>query len=577
MRSSILKFYKYFIKKQKLLFSLIFTLGLVTWPLDLVLIPYFNKLFVDRVSSSKDINFILKPLILIFVIKAVANILNRTYDVVWLKFITKFKSNVRRYLLSYIQNHSHGYFTKRMSGSIAKRAIDLSNHSEPLLMFFNAHLFPMLFAMVLTIYLTYKISFLFSIIFMLWFALDICLAMSLSSKAIFFARIKSTKMAALSGNFIDSISNMINVKMFGAQISERKYLDKFEEEEVLAHQNVLLQSVKIRSTINLVDTLVFLFFFILLFNLYKKGEVTLGDFMLIYGFYHNFGRSVSMMGRRISDMFNKIGESKDHLDTLLSDYGVVDSENAKNLKLSEGKISFKNIYFKYGDKEVISNLNLNIGKREKIGIVGASGAGKSSLLTLVVRFYDFDGKIEIDGQDIQKTSQNSLRKHISYVMQDSMLFNRSIKENISYGKPNATFKDIQKAAKLASIDEFINTLKEGYDTVVGERGIKLSGGQRQRISIARALLKDSPILLMDEATSSLDSETEKAIQDSLKYLIKDKSVIVVAHRLSTISKMDRLVVMDKGKVVEEGTHSQLISKKGIYAKLWKMQSDGFIS
>lgn len=577
MKSSILKFYKYFINKQKILFSLIFTLGLVTWPLDLVLIPYFNKLFVDRVSSSKDIHFILKPLIFIFLIKVLANILNRIYDIVWLKFITRFKSNIRKYLLSYIQNHSYSYFTKKMSGNIAKRALDLSNHAEPLLMFFNAHLFPMLFAMLLTIYLTYKISVLFSIIFILWFTLDICLAMILSSKAVFLAKITSTKMAILSGNFIDSISNIVNVKIFGSQLAEQKYIDKFQEEEVIAHQNVLFQSVKIRSVINFVDTIVFLFFFILLFKLYEKGEVTLGDFMLIYGFYHNFGRSVSMMGRRISDMFNKIGESKDHLDILLSDHEIIDSEKAKNIKVSEGKISFENVSFKYDDKEVISNFNLSIGKREKIGIVGASGAGKSSLLTLVMRFYDFDGKIVIDGQDISKVKQNSLRSQISYVMQDSMLFNRSIKDNISYGNSNATFEDIRKAAKLASIDEFINTLKKGYDTVVGERGVKLSGGQRQRISIARALLKNSPILLMDEATSSLDSETEKSIQDSLKYLMKDKSVIVVAHRLSTISKMDRLIVMNEGRIVEEGTHAQLLATKGIYSKLWKMQSDGFIS
>lgn len=577
MKSSILKFYKYFINKQKILFSLIFTLGLVTWPLDLVLIPYFNKLFVDRVSSSKDIHFILKPLIFIFLIKVLANILNRIYDIIWLKFITRFKSNIRKYLLSYIQNHSYSYFTKKMSGNIAKRALDLSNHAEPLLMFFNAHLFPMLFAMLLTIYLTYKISVLFSIIFILWFTLDICLAMILSSKAVFLAKITSTKMAILSGNFIDSISNIVNVKIFGSQLAEQKYIDKFQEEEVIAHQNVLFQSVKIRSVINFVDTIVFLFFFILLFKLYEKGEVTLGDFMLIYGFYHNFGRSVSMMGRRISDMFNKIGESKDHLDILLSDHEIIDSEKAKNIKVSEGKISFENVSFKYDDKEVISNFNLSIGKREKIGIVGASGAGKSSLLTLVMRFYDFDGKIVIDGQDISKVKQNSLRSQISYVMQDSMLFNRSIKDNISYGNSNATFEDIRKAAKLASIDEFINTLKKGYDTVVGERGVKLSGGQRQRISIARALLKNSPILLMDEATSSLDSETEKSIQDSLKYLMKDKSVIVVAHRLSTISKMDRLIVMNEGRIVEEGTHAQLLATKGIYSKLWKMQSDGFIS
>lgn len=231
---------------------------------------------------------------------------------------------------------------------------------------------------------------------------------------------------------------------------------------------------------------------------------------------------------------------------------------------------------------MIHNLNLNIKPGEKVGLVGRSGAGKSTLVNLLLRFHDVEqGRIKIDGQDIAQVTQDSLRAQIGMVTQDTSLLHRSIRDNILYGRPDATESELRKATKQAHADEFIESLSDpfgnvGYDAQVGERGVKLSGGQRQRIAISRVLLKDAPLLILDEATSALDSEVESAIQESLNELMQGKTVIAIAHRLSTIAQMDRLIVLDKGNVVEQGTHQELVAQKGIYAQLWAHQTGGFI-
>lgn len=265
---------------------------------------------------------------------------------------------------------------------------------------------------------------------------------------------------------------------------------------------------------------------------------------------------------------------------ILQEPEVMDIQGAKKLVVTKRKIMFSNVNFNYtdnADQQVLENLNLVIQPGEKIGLVGPSGGGKTTITKLLLRFMDIQGgSITIDGQDIAKVTQESLRKSISYVPQEPMLFHRSLAENIRYGKLDATEEEVKNAAKLAHADEFIKDLPHGYETLVGERGVKLSGGQRQRVAIARAILKDAPILVLDEATSALDSESEKLIQDALNKLMRNRTSIVIAHRLSTIQKMDRIIVLDKGEIIEEGTHKELLDKKGTYAKLWAHQSGGFL-
>jgi ATP-binding cassette subfamily B multidrug efflux pump len=293
----------------------------------------------------------------------------------------------------------------------------------------------------------------------------------------------------------------------------------------------------------------------------------------------------------LAGIFDNIGVIQESMDTIAKPYAVVDAPGAKPLVVNGGEIRFEKVTFRYASgrteatsrKGVLEKLSLTIKPGEKVGLVGRSGAGKSTLVATLLRFYDLEGgRILIDGQDIANVTQESLRARIGVVTQDTSLLHRSVLDNIRYGRPEATEADAIEAAKRAEAHEFILGLvdgkeRTGYSGHVGERGVKLSGGQRQRIAIARVLLKDAPILVLDEATSALDSEAEAAIQDQLATLMAGKTVIAIAHRLSTIAAMDRLIIMEKGQIVEEGSHAELIARGGLYASLWARQSGGFLA
>ena len=287
--------------------------------------------------------------------------------------------------------------------------------------------------------------------------------------------------------------------------------------------------------------------------------------------------------RTITNLFENIGTVQNGIETISKTAGVTDRPEAQPLAVTRGAIRFENVRFHYGkDGGVIENLSLAIKPGEKVGVVGPSGAGKSTLVNLLLRFYDLEGgRILIDDQDIALVSQSSLRARIAMVTQETSLLHRSIRDNIRYGRPDADDAAIVRAAELAEAHAFIPTLTDlsgriGYDAHVGERGVKLSGGQRQRISIARLILKDAPVIVLDEATASLDSEAEAAIQEQLTRLMDGRTVIAIAHRLSTIAALDRLVVMDQGQIVEDGTHAELLDRNGLYARLWSRQSGGFL-
>jgi ATP-binding cassette subfamily B protein len=304
----------------------------------------------------------------------------------------------------------------------------------------------------------------------------------------------------------------------------------------------------------------------------------IGTVFLVLSFTTNMTIRLWDFAQRTLRNVNKaLGDAEEATEMLYRTPLITDPTNPERLPRDKGIIAIKNMSFAHDKLPLFENISLTIQQGEKIGLVGHSGSGKTTLTKLLLRFKDVnDGTIEINGVDIRKVTQNDLRDVIAYVPQEPLLFHRSLAENIAYGKLHATKNEIISAAKKAHAHTFIEQLAEGYDTLVGERGVKLSGGQKQRIAIARAMLKDAPILLLDEATSALDSESELAIQDALWKLMKDKTAIVIAHRLSTIQKMDRIIVLENGKIIEEGTHTQLLKKKGHYAKLWQHQSGGFL-
>lgn len=311
----------------------------------------------------------------------------------------------------------------------------------------------------------------------------------------------------------------------------------------------------------------------------EHGVISIGIIYLIFIYALNVNRQLWEMNH-IMRMYNRvIGDAHEMTEILHSDFELVD-HSTKQLAADQGEVVFDAVTFTHDNgkgEQVFKDFNLIIPAGQRVGVVGHSGSGKTTLTRVLLRFSDIDsGKILIDGQNIHDVTQKSLHESIAYVAQEPMLFHRSLQENIAYGKQDATPVQIIEAAKKAHAYEFIKKLPEGFDTLVGERGVKLSGGQRQRIAIARAILKDAPILVLDEATSALDSESEKLIQASLDELMKDRTSIVIAHRLSTIAKLDRIIVLDKGKITEDGTHAELLKKQGTYAKLWGHQSGGFI-
>ena len=387
----------------------------------------------------------------------------------------------------------------------------------------------------------------------------------------------------MTGRIVDSYSNIATVKLFSHSNREESYakeaMDQFLD---TAYRQMRLFSV-LNILVNWSGAL-------LLFSvgatgiwLWLQGSMTPGALAVSLGLVMRFQGMSQWVMWEMSSLFENIGTVRDGISSISLPRVVTDDKAAEPIGSVKGDIRFDNVSFHYGKSGgVIEGLNLHIRPGEKIGLVGRSGAGKSTIVNLLLRFYDrAEGQILIDGHDIAKVTQDSLRANIGVVTQDTSLLHRSVRENILYGRPDATEEMMREAAELAETADFIKGLsdpkgRKGFDAHVGERGVKLSGGQRQRIAIARVLLKNAPILVLDEATSALDSEAEAAIQSQLQLLMKGKTVIAIAHRLSTIAMMDRLVVLDKGRVVETGTHAELVDTGGIYSSLWHRQSGGFI-
>ncbi len=380
------------------------------------------------------------------------------------------------------------------------------------------------------------------------------------------------------GQLSDSISNIMSVKSYAKEKHELSRYQKFQKKYMdvsFEHMRTTISRDILFDAINVVN-IGFMVFFLLTGTTWFGLSV--GTVILVVSYLNQ------IMGQlwRSHSIFKEInrifGDANDMTMALDEPDDVVDEPGAKKLVIDKPEVKFSNVSFKHKDakSEIFSDFNLDIKPGERVGLVGISGSGKTTITKLLLRFADVDdGEILISDTNIRNVTQNSLRENIAYVPQETALFHRSIAENIAYGKPNASMEEIKRAAKLANADVFIDSLPNGYDTLVGERGVKLSGGQRQRIAIARAILKDAPILVLDEATSALDSESEALIQDALSKLMKGRTSIVVAHRLSTVAGLDRIIVLSNGKIAEEGTHKELLKRDGAYKKLWARQSGAF--
>ncbi|MHC1481589.1 ABC transporter ATP-binding protein [Frateuria aurantia] len=387
----------------------------------------------------------------------------------------------------------------------------------------------------------------------------------------------------LMGRIVDGYSNIQTLKLFGHTRREEAYVAEAMGEQVARLQGMTRLTTAMDFTINVLNGLLIVATSGLALWLWSQGKVSVGAIALATGLVIRINNMSGWIMWVVNGIFENIGTVQDGIQTIAQPRTVQDPPAAVPAQVGAGHIRFEDVHFHYGQKGgVLADLNLEIAAGEKIGLVGPSGAGKSTLVNLLLRLYDLEsGRIVVDGQDVAMVEQDSLRAQIGVVTQDTSLLHRSIRDNLLYGRPDATLEELTTAVRQARAEEFIPRLvdgegRQGYDALVGERGVKLSGGQRQRIAIARVLLKNAPILILDEATSALDSDAEAAIQESLETLMEGKTVIAIAHRLSTIARMDRLVVMDQGRIIETGSHVELIARGGLYARLWQRQTGGFV-
>ena len=546
-----------------------------------ILVPYAVKAIMDGVAHSSGrpvLEALHGPLLLLAGLALAEILFSRASGAVLIIIGPRLRQNTTKSLYTYLQYHSVRYFSNHFAGGLAHRISETAISVNHTIWSVLCDFWPITVTFAVSITLLLGVHQGLGLFVAGWVLTYILISYWLATRCQPYAQSFAATRSLVNGKIVDAVTNILNAKLFARLDYERQYLDGFLETEVKAARRTFWYMERVRwfQFISAAALKLGTVFYAL--TLWEGGLIGVGDFTMSIGLALLIINDARNLSRRFLEFFEYVGNVANGVSTIVGPHEIVDTPGAKPLRVTQGRIEFRQIKFGYDQEQpVFDGLNVVIEPGQRVGLVGFSGSGKSTFVSLMLRnFEPQGGQILIDDTNIERVTLDSLHEQISLIPQDPSLFHRSLKENIGYGKLRADDADIANAARMAHADEFIQNMSEGYDSLVGERGVKLSGGQRQRIAIARVMLKDAPILIFDEATSSLDSVTEKTIQENLDRAMGRKTVIAIAHRLSTIAHLDRILVFDKGRIVEDGSHDELLLQQGCYYRLWSMQAGGFL-
>ena len=548
-----------------------------------IMLPYaIGEMIRSVTRSTGDSKFIFdtlkQPLILFTALSIGEVVFGRSAGLLQTILHPIHRQHIVRSLYAYLQQHSHRYLSSSFAGALAHRIAETSLGVTQTMQMMITEFMPVIIVYIVSTILLYRAYPPLAAFVGIWAVLFISISFWLATRCRIYSRKAAAARSETTGIIVDSVTNLTSSRLFARLGFERRYLNDQLKRELKEVRKSNWYSERIRwfqfisAAILKIGTLYYSL------SLWSQGKIAAADFVVATSLSLLIISEARNLSKRFLEFFEHIGNVANGVHTIIQPHEIIDRDNAINHAITKGSIEFRQVYFSYSsEKTVFTNLSVTIQPGERVGLVGFSGSGKSTFVNLILRLFDpQSGQILIDGVNIKDMTQEALHSQISLIPQDPSLFHRTLLENILYGRLEASEAELIEAARKAYADDFIAQMKEGYDSLVGERGVKLSGGQRQRIAIARVILKDAPILILDEATSSLDSITEKAIQDTLDSAMNGKTVIVVAHRLSTIAHLDRILVFDRGRIIEDGTHSNLLAKGGAYYRLWQMQAGGFL-
>lgn len=580
---TLLAFFWHFLKKHWILLLLIQIFSFA-WSLDHTLWPYVIMTLIDTITNyagdkAEVWHALATPIIMGLTLWVTVEIFFRLSGILSAYVFPRLEADVRMNMFDYVLHHSHLYFSNQMAGAIANKISDMPQSMTRLLQQIIFLFLPVALALIISTILFARINPLFAIILLAWIAIHMGICLAFSKKCDDYSHVHAEARSDLSGKIVDSLVNSTNVRLFARNRFEHDYLARFQRDELKKNQKSLFYIEKMKAALGIASFIgVGLILNWYMLYSWQQGALSAGEVVFIFNTTWNITMMAWLAGLELPLLFKEIGICRQALTIIQAPHDIVNIQDAKTLNVPNGEIIFDHVTFRYlKNQNLFEGKTIQIAAGQKVGLVGFSGSGKSTFVNLILRYYDVQGgRILIDGQDISKVTQESLREQISMIPQDPSLFHRSLMENIRYGRLDATDEQVIEASKKAHCHEFIMKMPEKYDSPVGERGIKLSGGQRQRIAIARAILKNAPILILDEATSALDSVTEREIQEGLEHLMQSHTTLVIAHRLSTLSGMDRILVFKEGKIVEDGSHEELIKTQGHYAQMWDMQAGGFL-